>query len=78
MVTIIHGIDIKQNHLQKGHWNEVPTWDWAVDVVLKCIMGPFWGTNFDPVSYAASFQLKTQNSPIVQWDATTAQSHAQP
>ena len=50
----MHGIDVKQNHLQKGHWNEVPTWDWAVDVVLKCIMGPFWGTNFDPVSYTAS------------------------
>ena len=24
-------------------------------------MGPFWGTNFDPVSYAASEQLKTQS-----------------
>ena len=34
-------------------------------VVLKCIMGPFWGTNFDPVSHTASEQLKTQSRPKI-------------
>ena len=28
-------------------------------------MGPFWGTNFDPVSHAASEQLKTQSRPKI-------------